>query len=127
MTSSADLTALGYRVDVAPDGSVAAIDGFGLAVTIRRQDAAARFAEIVADHPDRLFWHLHPDAYRARLQLQNAGYTVTRVDASADVFTLQAPPGKPPARPSPATPDQLVTIVQTLAAPPQPTLASRPR
>lgn len=112
VTTAADLEQLGYTVDIAPDGATAAVRGYGVATMVHRDDAGAVFATLADPdgHAERRFQYLHPAAHKARARLAQAGYTVERVDPSADTFTITSPHGKPPAQPSPATPDQLVTI-----------------
>ena len=116
MSTRADLEALGYTVDVAPAGEVAAVRGYGIATMVHRDDAVEVFASLAdpAGHAERRFQFLHPDAHQARDLLEAAGYTVERVDPSADAFTITAPKGQPPAAPSPATPAQLVTLAQEI-------------
>jgi hypothetical protein len=106
MSTLGDIRALGYQIDSNPDLGLAAVRGFGVATMLDPKDQAAIDALAnPAAHAERRFQFSAPDAAAARTRLQAAGYTVTRVDASCDTFTV-TPQGSTAS--STMTPAQLV-------------------
>lgn len=121
MSDWRDLAELGYYGEIhEPSGTVRVV-GFGVACTYAIDDEQALASLLDPDaHAERRFQHTDPDAHRARVQLEQAGYTVQRIDASADVFNvlppgavaggaIAAPIGGGPS-PATCTPDELVSL-----------------
>jgi len=120
MTTRADLERMGYTVDVAPDGSIASVRGFGLAITTSRELAGEAFAAIADEdaHAERVFQHTRPDVHAAQRAIVAAGYEVERLDRAGDTFKITAPKGSrmTPAPTRPVTADELGEIVERLRA-----------